>query len=398
MEKFLKRTWAEIDLDALAHNMKQIRGVIGDKPKIMATIKADGYGCGDMVIAKELLDFGVDCFAVASLSEAIPIRKGIKDIPILILGYTSPEYLDEILEYNLTQTIVSYEYAIQLNTAAQALGRKVNVHIKLNTGMNRIGIDCVNHYEKAFSQLLEIYNLKYLNAIGIFTHFSSAYSLDVESEEYTQNQFKLFIKTIDELTRKGINVGLRHCCNSAATINHPEFALDMVRPGTVMYGIIPQRAFNKPMAFKPVLALKSTIAVIQHFKKGAAIGYARSKYLEEDIDVAVINAGYADGYPKRLSNIGQLIVADKFAPVIGNVCMDQLMIDVTGIKDIKAGDEVTLIGKSGTKLVAVSDILDNAGVGLSEVLCGITKRATRLYIKDNKKQYYTQTIQMMYNI
>lgn len=373
-----KRLVAEIDLDALDFNIKSIIKKVGGKAKIIGTIKADGYGHGAWEVAKVLMENGVDMFSVAMLDEAINLRNDGLDKPILILGTTPPEYYDNIVKYNITQQVSSLAQAEGLNVAAEKLGKKASVHIALDTGMGRIGfVPC----DKAVDDVVKISNMKNIEITGMFTHFSTS---DEKDKTYTLEQKEKYIWMVKHLEEKGVHITLKHIANSAAIMDFDDLMFDAVRPGIILYGLYPSNdVIKKNLPLKPVMSLKSRITYIKQVDKDTSISYGRTYRTDCRKTIATIPAGYADGYNRLLSNKGRIIVNGKSAPIVGRVCMDQFMADISGIK-ADEWDEAVLMGRQGDEEITADEIADTIGTINYEVVCMINKRVPRVYIKGGK--------------
>lgn len=380
----LKRTWVEINLDNLKFNLSQIKKCLNPNCKIMGIVKADAYGHGDKIIADHLIDYGVDSLGVSNIEEALSLRRfGVK-IPILVLGYTPPSLVNILSQYNITQTIYNLEYAKKISNVAQKQNILVSCHVKIDTGMNRIGFKPFDENFE-FNQLLAVYKLPALNISGIFTHFAVSDENKLESEEYTNKQFTIFKKVCDDLTKHGINVGIRHCCNSAATVKYPQMHLDMVRPGILLYGPY----IDSEMTFKPIMQLKTKVSMVKNISPGETVGYGRTFTAEKPMKIATICSGYADGLNRLFSNMINVSLKNKPCKLIGSICMDQAMIDVTEIKDVQENDDVILWGNEICNLNILSKNINTIPY---ELLCNISKRVPRLYIKNNKEYTFIDYI------
>lgn len=366
-----RRTWATVDLSAARDNIKKIRNIVGSDCAIMSVVKADGYGHGAVEISKAI-DENTDFFAVSNIDEAIQIRNGGINKPILILGYTPPRSMDLIAEHDVTQTVFSYEYGKMLAEAAESLNKKIKVHIKIDTGMNRLGFSVQNEEEKKASivKIKELSKERLLEFEGIFTHFAVA---DEPEDPFTKTQFGRFTDCVDTLEKDGIKFRYRHAANSAATLNFPEMKLDMVRPGLILYGITTNRPDT--VGLKPVMELKTTVSFVHEFKKGDSVSYGRTYVAEKDMKIATLPIGYADGLFRALSKNLKVLINGKEAPIIGRICMDQCMVDVTGL-DVKTEDEVTVFGAEKS-VYELSDAIDTIPY---EIICDIGKRVPRVYI------------------
>lgn len=378
MDKIMRPVWAEIDLDILANNMRNIKKLAGDK-EVMAVVKADAYGHGALDVAPCLLENGASRLAVAMLTEAVELRNNNITAPIMILGYT-PLYLgEELINYDIEQTIYDLDYAKELSALAISLNKKAKVHIALDTGMGRIGF--LPTYE-SFNAIGEICSLDGLDVIGIFTHFSSS---DEKDKDYTQYQFNQIYDFIDKLESEGINIPLKHASNSAAIIDLPNTYLDAIRAGIILYGYYPSNEVQKEnLSIKPALTLKARIAHVKELESGMYISYNRTFKTSRKSKIATIPIGYADGYIRTLKHEAKVIVNGQLAPIVGNICMDQFMIDVTDIDDVKSGDEVILLGESNGIKFNADDLAKCMNSINYEVLCLLKKRVPRAYIKNGK--------------
>jgi alanine racemase len=372
------RSWAEIDLNCLVHNLKEIRKLIDKKTRVMAVVKADAYGHGACKTAEVLAESGVDRLAVATLDEAIQLARYGLDLPIQILGHTFPEKVSEILDYKLIQSVFNFELAEALSYEAQKRGTRAKIHIVVNTGMNRVGFPANEH---GVEEVSRIYALDAIDVEGIMTHFSSA---DEESSDYTYRQFKLFMDFCSSLEKREIRIPIKHVSNSAAIIRYPEMNLDMVRPGIVLYGLYPSSNLKSPLlGLKPVMAWKANVVSVNHLAENEYISYGRTFKTERESVIATIPVGYADGYSRSLSNKCRILIKGEFAPIIGTICMDQFMVDITDLKsDVLVGDEVMLFGKNGYAELPVEIIAEGLGTINYEVVSRLGMRIPRVYIKD----------------
>ncbi|HHV59797.1 MAG TPA: alanine racemase [Clostridiaceae bacterium] len=380
MEYKLNRAWAEINLDNIAHNVREIRRITDSKAEIMAAVKADAYGHGVFEVVRTLIQNGVSRLAVSMLDEAIQLRKdGIK-VPILILSYTDPKRAEEILEYNVTQTVFSFDLAQALSQAAVKMQREVRIHIKVDTGMSRVGF--MPGYS-AVENVVAISKLPGIVVEGLFTHFSSA---DEEDESYTVMQFDRFLSIINELSRIGVHIPVKHAANSAATIKYPYMHLDMVRPGILLYGLYPSGETDQTkLDLKPAMTLKANVILVKNVEKDTCISYGRTFKTQRESRIATLPIGYADGFSRVLSNKARVLVNGEFAPVVGTICMDQCMIDVTELKsEVKVGDEVVVFGTQGSNKITVEEVASLMGTINYEVICIIGKRIPRVYIKNGR--------------
>ncbi len=365
--KNFKRTWAEVDLSAIAENYDTVRKEVGSSVMVMAVVKADAYGHGVAQVAPLLQQKGADYFGVSCLQEAVELRKlGIQK-PILILGYTDPAFFPYLLEYDLCQTVFEKEAAALLSKAAEQAGKRAKVHCALDTGMGRIGFDGFD-CEAAAEAILEVSRMPALELEGLFTHFSVA---DTDGEEaYTAQQFERFMAVRDLLKKNGLSP-ICHVANSAGVFLNPSYHLDMVRAGIVLYGL---EAGGRENPYRPAMVMKTTISFVKDLPKGRFISYGRRFESKDTMRVATLSAGYADGYPRSLSNKGYVLIGGKKAKILGNVCMDQMMADVSAIP-CKAGDEVILMGDG----IPYDALAKELGTIHYELICGIGKRVPRTY-------------------
>ena len=363
------RTWAEIDMAALAGNFRAIRESC--RQKIFAVIKADAYGHGAVPFAKALAAQGADGFAVATLEEATQLRESGTDKPILILGYTPPQQADTLVQYDLAQCVFSLEYAEELNKNAQK--GKIKGHLKLDTGMGRIGFDCRTENLPGVEAAKQVLQLENLDIVGVFMHFAVA---DTPGEEiFTQGQYDRFWAAVAELEATGHRFAEKHCRNSAGTLVLPEEKSDIVRAGIILYGLTPSTDMELPEAFRPVMSLYSTVSLVKTVETGESISYGRTFVAPSKRKIATVSAGYADGVPRLLSNRGSVIIRGQRAKIVGRVCMDQFCVDVAEIDGVQMGDKVTIFGPG----LPVEEVAAAAETINYEVVCGISKRVPRIY-------------------
>lgn len=386
MNNYFKRTWAEVNLDNIEHNYNIIKKQLSEKTKICCVIKADAYGHGSLELAQLYERLGADFFAVSNLEEALELRIGGISLPILILGYTPASYAKELAENNISQAVFSVEYAKQLSESAKSLGVCVKVHLKIDTGMSRIGIMCQNmERDNAPSQALEIFALDGLNVTGIFTHFAVSDEKD-EGREYTEHQLECFKYVISALKDSGIDTDniICHCANSAAIMDYAQTQIDMVRAGIILYGLAPSGKLKGQLDLRPAMEIKSVVAHIKEIEKGTTVSYGRTFTADKKMRIATVPIGYADGYIRSLAGDAYMIVGGKKAKVVGRICMDQCMLDVTDIDNIKVGDVVTVVGKVGDAEISTDDVAAWTGTINYEVVCLVGKRVPRVYIKHNE--------------
>ncbi|MDR2664824.1 MAG: alanine racemase [Oscillospiraceae bacterium] len=362
------RTWAEVDMGAIAHNYTAIRGLLGGGARFLGVVKADAYGHGAVPVARELVRLGCEYLGVACLSEAIALRDGGIRLPILILGHTPPEYTHLLTEYSITQAVCGLGAA--LGYSERARGALLMAHIKLDTGMGRLGDWGASELERALS----LPNLSYE---GIFTHFAQSESDD---GSFTQSQLRAFLSRADALQKStGHKFNIRHCANSAAVIKYPQSHLDMIRPGIALYGYYPGRPAVMP-ALRPSMSLRSRVMQVKRIKKGDTVSYGRRYTADSERTVAVLPIGYADGLHRSLSGRIDVLVNGRRAPQIGTICMDACMADVTGIAGVAAGSVATLIGADVDGRIYADELANLAGTLSHEILTSISGRVPRIYV------------------
>ncbi len=367
------RVYAEIDLGAIKENAENVRQIVGNGTKIMAVVKADGYGHGAVRAAKAV-EGVADAFAVATIEEAIELRNCGIDKEILILGYIFPDYYKFALKYDVSLTVFSYETAEMLSKAAAESKKTAKIHIAVDTGMGRIGF---SPNEESAREVKRISNLENIEIEGLFSHFATA---DEKSKEYSLKQLQKYTEFCEMLEKEGVTVNAKHICNSAGITELSQGNFDMVRMGIVMYGLYPSDEVDKSkISLRPAMSIKSSVVHLKTIKCGDSVSYGRKFTAKGDTVVATVPVGYADGYPRQVSNKSRVIINGEYAPVIGNVCMDQMMVDVTGIEKVAIGDDVILVGQDGEKKVAVEEIASLAGTINYEIVCGIGKRVPRIY-------------------
>ena len=369
------RAWAQIDLAAMTHNFNIAKST---GKKVMCVIKANAYGHGAVPCGLHLQKLGADFFAVACLAEAIELRRGGISKPILILGYTPAEYAAELAQHDITQTVYDMESAKALSAEAAKAGVTIDVHVKVDTGMSRIGIYAqdAEAAASAADEIEHIYGLPGLNVRGVYTHFSVAD--DMDQTHYTNWQLSNYRAVLDALSVKGIHPELRHAGNTAAIMNHPDSHFDMIRAGIMLYGMYPDGVHrNGPL--RPVMTLKSRVAQIRELPAGASVSYGRTYETKKPTRMAVITAGYADGHPRRISDDSYDIINGRSFPQIGRICMDMHMLDLTGDDTVKVGDEVSLWGGEG---MTAEQVAERVGTLNYELTCLITPRIARVYVHE----------------
>jgi alanine racemase len=381
----LRRSWAVVNLDAIAHNISVIKNLLAPSTMLMGVVKADAYGHGDKYIAEQLVRQGVSWFGVSNLGEALSLRRQGIYHPMLIFGFTPAEHAPLLNEYNLTQTVYSLEYAQRLQESAAAAGVDVGIHIKLDTGMSRLGFVLDDDFAAVSAEeIARVYAMPNLRPGGIFTHFAVADEKNEDSVDYTRRQFHTFMEFVDALAVKGMTFPLRHCCNSAGTLCYPEMHLDMVRPGVVLYGLAPSDDCVGIVDLRPAMEFYSCISMVKEIAAGTSVSYGRFYTAKRKMRIATVPVGYADGYERELSNKSRVLVRGEYAPVIGRVCMDMMMLDVTHIPGVASGDIVTIVGEDGGKTLTFDEMARLSGSINYEKVCLIGKRVPRIYRQNGK--------------
>ena len=375
---FLHRTWAEIDISALVHNFKVIKNTACGC-KIMSVVKANAYGHSASVIAPKLQELGTDFFAVSNIDEALQLRKIGIIKPILILGYTPVEMAETLNENDISQCVYSSDYAKALSNEAKKSNIKLKIHIKLDTGMSRLGFNCRTEELFEINDAINASKFDCFVLEGIFTHFASADRNKNDDDGFTDKQFERFTKALNLFKENGLNPIYKHCCNSAGLILDTKKQLDMSRPGIILYGLPP--ADDEPLKkdLIPVMTLKSVVSMVKEIAPEDTVSYGRTFKADKKMKIATVAAGYADGYPRALSSKGEVIINGQKAKILGRVCMDQMCVDVTHIKDVKMGDEVILFGKD----LPVTELATLCSTINYELVCGISPRVPRI-IKNEK--------------
>ena len=404
-----RSTWAEVDLNRLTDNLKEFRGVLPDHVRIMAVIKADGYGHGAYEVARAALREGAFMLGVASLEEGVELRRKGISAPVLVLGYTDPGKSGALIEFDLTPTIFHWETALAIAEKARSEGKSLPVHVKVDTGMGRIGLRTP---AEVISFLERLSALEGIRIEGLFTHFATADEPEDEPENenenkdsFMQEQLRKFTEICREAENKGMHIPLKHAANSAAAIAYPQSHLDMVRIGIGMYGYYPSREIrlfpsknlsqrispddNQPseglsgekVKLTPVLSLKTKIIFLKKIAPGTPVSYGRTFTAQKETLVATVPLGYGDGYSRQFSNNGVMLVRGREAPVVGRVCMDMTMLDVGGIPGVSEGDEVVVYGKQHDREITVEQAAHRLGTISYELLCNISSRIPRVYVK-----------------
>lgn len=367
------RTYASIDLHAIRHNISEVRKHIRKETKIMAVVKANAYGHGAVPVARALEDL-VDAYGVAIIEEAIELREAGIDKRILILGHTGEGWYEELVKYDISQTVYTVEMAERLSEAAQVQGKRVPIHIKLDTGMGRIGFAPT---EESLDAVERIAGLPGLVLEGIFTHFARA---DEKTIEPARGPFSTYLDFVAGLEKRGIRIPIKHVANSAAVLSFPEANLDMVRSGIMTYGLYPSEEVPKEkLPLRPAMEWKALISYVKEVEPGTSISYGGTFTAEHPMKVATVPVGYADGMKRDLSGKGRVLVHGEYAPILGRVCMDQFMIDVTGIPGVKIGDVVTIFGRDGDRMIPVEEVAALSHSFNYEFVCSVTNRVPRRY-------------------
>jgi len=370
--KLTRPVWAEVNLDNIKFNLNQVKKNVPEETLIMAVVKADAYGHGVLPVAEAAVEAGADRLAVALPEEGRELRKADYELPIQILGEVLPEQVSILVDNDLIPTISKLETVELLNELAGKKGIIKKVHVKVDTGMGRIGV----FPDNAVDFIKEVMNFENIEVEGLMTHFAKA---DEEDKDYTYNQWDQFQMVIDRLAEENIEIPIKQAANSATIIDLPHMSLNMVRPGIMMYGLRPSHEVDQDFKLKPALSWKAKIVYLKEVPPGTGISYGAIYITEKNAKIATIPMGYADGYSRLLSNKGEVLIKGQRAPIRGRVCMDQFMVDVTDIDDVKIGDEVVLIGKQGDEEFSATEMADIIGTINYEITCDITKRVPRIY-------------------
>lgn len=373
MNRYL-RCYAEISLEAIGHNIREVKKRLPEGVKLLGVVKANAYGHGAVPVAS-YLENQVDYFATATIEEAVELRENGISAPILILGYVSPSQYGDLVEYDITQTIDSYAQALALEKEAARQNRKAKAHLAVDTGMTRIGFQVTEHDADVAAKIAD---LPHIELEGMFTHFSCA---DQEDKTYCSMQMEKYDKMTALLAERGVTIPLRHICNSAGIMEFDDHRFEMVRSGIITYGIYPSEEVKKErLDLIPALSWKSHVIHVKEVGPGIGVSYGATYVTEKPMTrIATVSAGYADGYPRALSNQGCVLIHGKKAPIIGRICMDQMMVDVTDIPDVQVEDVVTLVGTDGDETITIEEIANLAARFDYEMLCDISSRVTRVY-------------------
>lgn len=381
----VKRTWAEISLNAIEHNYNVIRNKVADGTKVCCVIKADGYGHGAVELSQIYEKLGADFFAVSNIDEGIEIRKGGSKLPIVILGYTPVSEAKNLADYDISQAVFSLEYAKELSKKCVEDDCICKMHIKVDSGMSRIGFMCQEFPRDEYSieEICEACCLPNLEVEGLFTHFCVS-DEDAEGREFTNKQYENFIYVRDSLKKRGVEISVVHCSNSGAIEDYPETCCDMVRAGIILYGLAPSSKLTDRLDLVPAMTLKTVVAFVKEVQKGATISYGRTFTADKKMKIATVPIGYADGFIRQNAKDGYMLVNGKKAKIVGRICMDQTMLDVTDIENVKTGDEVVVFGTGKNGEPTADSLAENTGTINYETVCLVGKRVPRIYIKDGK--------------
>lgn len=374
--KIKRPTWVEIDLDHLKNNIEEVRRVTDKNALVTAVIKANAYGHGALKVIDTLLENGADRLAVAALNEALEIREKYPEVPILILGYTPDELIEDVIMNNIIQTVYSEEQVAYISEIAKKLDKEAILHIKIDTGMRRLGFNWED-----YNKILSIFEYDHINFEGIYTHFAKA---DEKDKAFTIKQFNRFNLVINELEKNKIKVPIKHVSNSAAIIDLPEFSYDMVRAGIMLYGVYPSKEVGRDnVNLKPVMTFKTRVGHVKYIDENEGVSYGLIYKAERHMKVATLPVGYADGYSRLLTEKSEVLIKSSRREVIGRICMDQLMIDL-GKSKAQVGDEVVLFGYNEKEELSVDEVADWLNTINYEVLCMVSRRVPRLYIKSGE--------------
>ena len=381
---FVKRTWAEISLDAVTHNFNEIKSKLGNS-KICCVIKADGYGHGAVQLARIYEQLGADFFAVSNIDEGIELRDSGLTLPILILGYTPVFEAERLAQYDISQAVFSLDYARALSERCRNINVSVNIHIKIDTGMSRIGFMCQEfpRDDNSIKEICEACALPNLNAEGLFTHFCVSDECE-EGRQFTEKQYQNFTHVKNALKDNGLDIKICHCSNSGAIEDYSNTYCDMVRAGIILYGLVPSPKLYGKLDLIPAMTLKTTVAYVKELKKGATVSYGRTFTAPKDMRIATVPIGYADGYVRSNAADGYMLINGQKAKIVGRICMDQTMLDVTDLDYIEQGDEVIVFGTGKCGEPTADSIAKNTDTINYEVVCLVGKRVPRIYYKNGK--------------
>jgi len=381
---YRKRYWAEIDMDAVRDNFRLLRAMLAPETRLCCVIKANAYGHGAPYLARCYEEMGADFFAVSNIEEAMQLRRGGIRQRILILGYTPAECAPLLAEYGISQTVFSLEYAEELEAFAASSGVSLPIHVKLDSGMGRLGFSCRHGEREAFDEIVRVCAMPHLTAEGIFTHFAVADGGE-QGRTYTEEQYRSFRRAVDALAARGVTFSICHCANSAAMLDFADGHLDMVRAGIVLYGVAPSHQVENMPSLRPVMSLRAVISQIKTLRAGDTVSYGRVFRAPRDMRIAIVTGGYADGYLRRNGEAGAyLLLRGRRAPIIGRICMDQLVLDVSEIPDAAPSDVVTLLGTDGEETITAEALAEMTGTIPYEILCGVGERVPRFYLSGGR--------------
>ncbi|MBI4553848.1 MAG: alanine racemase [Candidatus Latescibacteria bacterium] len=373
----IRPTHLEIDLDAIAANLRGVQARVGPGVKVLAAVKADGYGHGIVEAAKVAVEVGTEMVGVAVVEEGVRLRNAGIDLPVLVLGVSLPEQAATIVQYRLTQTVCTIDLAAALADRAAAAGQAVPVHVKVDTGMGRLGLPV----EDVVPFIRQLAAYRSLAVEGVFTHFSTA---DDADKRFTVEQTHRFRQLLVDLDRQGLRPAIAHAANSGAILDLPESYFDMVRPGLIVYGYYPVGGVSRSLPLQPAMTWKTRIVYLKRVPAGTGLSYGRTYVTPQDTVIATLPVGYEDGYSRALSNRGVVLVRGQRAPVVGRVCMDQCLIDVGHIPGVSIGDEVVLVGRQGTDEVSIYELARRLGTIPNEAVCLIGTRVPRLFLRGGR--------------
>ena len=379
MDSTLRRTWAEIDLDALAHNYRALRARMGEQSRFLGVVKADAYGHGAVEVSRTLEELGAEYLAVSNLDEALELRQGGVSLPILQLGLTPADQTAQAMACRVTQAVWSERAALEFSREAQRAGGILKIHIKLDTGMSRLGFSCgEGRFEESVEAIRRVCALPGLEAEGIFTHFAVSDEADEDSRAYTLRQYRQFTAMTEALADRGVSFAIRHCANSGAAAGYPQFACDMFRPGIVSYGIGHQA---EALGLRPVMTLKTVVGAVRELPEDTAVSYGCTFRTTRPSRIGVLPIGYADGLHRVLSNQWQVWTPWGTAPIVGRICMDMCMVDLTGLPQVREGGEVEVYGARNS----VNEAARLAGTIAYELTCAVSRRVPRVYCRDGRE-------------
>ncbi|MFC1811778.1 alanine racemase [Thermodesulfobacteriota bacterium] len=380
--------WAEVDLKAIAHNVRELRRIIKPDARLMAVVKANAYGHGVVQVTQQAVESGAEALGVARLNEGIALRKAGFGEPVLIFGFTPPAVSSKLIEFDLTQSVWSYQTAEAYSAAAVTAKKSIKIHLKVDTGMGRLGMlpDCrrrpisdAHSTADAINEVKAIASLPGLELEGIYTHFATA---DASDKSYAKAQFKIYLDFLNELRQANLKVPVRHAANSGAIIDMPETHLDMVRAGISIYGLYPSDEVDKGrIALQPAMTLKARVVHLKNVSAGFKISYGCTYETKSPTTIASVPVGYADGYSRLLSSQGHMLVRGRRAPIVGRVCMDQTMLDVGHIPDVRLEDEVVIFGRQGDEAITVDEIASILNTINYEIVSALTDRVPRIYLE-----------------